>query len=887
MMTSRKMVLAAGLLVAAACAARAQYTAVVNPASVLVANFQGWGTSLAWWSNVVGGYSNRNDYCDLAFENGLGLNIIRYNIGGGENPALTNTITNYRAIMQGFEPANGVWNWNADQNQRWILTNAIAQGADIVDAFANSPPWWMTVSGSVTGNTNSNASLNDNLQTAYEIPFAVYLATVVSNLNVLDGVTFNYCTPMNEPVGTDWKYANGKQEGCNIDPGQQGRLVNDLRAQLIAQAPSVGIDAGEDFSEQNTFNDLDSYTNGALPNVSLFTTHTYSANDASALHIAAVSSGKPIWVAEYGDGDATGLTMAQRIHDDITEMRVQGWVYWQFVDNAGGWGCLYNPLVAATNASFTTDYSYNEKYFTMAQFSDLVVQGCDIISVNDNYTLAAYYPALQDLVLVMVNTNTASTSVTYNLDAFTSLPSQVTVYQTDANLDEYTASLPSLSVSGGKFTSSIPGQSVTSFVLAGVTLAPVLVNQPSYAFTNPLTLYSGANPTLSVSAVGGAPLGYQWFSNGVALAGVTTAAYTPPTAAQGTNIYDCVVANAAGSITSQVWSVSVVSPPTAPFPQSVLALSPVGYWRLDEPPINGSGNQGVVCHDYWGGNNGVYSNADLGQTGYNPTTDPTETATLFGSYLSTNSDAGQIANVDFSAPPGGNAEFSVVAWVMAGAQTSDAGIVAKGYGGGGEQFVLDTGSDSVATHGFRFFVRDAFGNAYGAGATITPDGNWHYLVGVCDEANGQVHLYVDGVDAADASMRPGMALLETSGGSAPGDPLMAIGSRSGSQASASLNNQFDGTIDDVAVVPSALTAAQIVTLYSAALAVNTTPTNILISISNNLMTLSWPANHIGWQLQTTTNIVSTNWVDVAGSDATNIVIVSATNPAAFYRLAYP
>src|SRR5579863_7512664 len=80
--------------------------------------FEGWGTSLGWWANVVGGYTNRDAYADLAF-NGLKLNIVRYNIGGGENPGITNTLQP-RARMQGFEATRGSWNWSADPNQRWI-----------------------------------------------------------------------------------------------------------------------------------------------------------------------------------------------------------------------------------------------------------------------------------------------------------------------------------------------------------------------------------------------------------------------------------------------------------------------------------------------------------------------------------------------------------------------------------------------------------------------------------------------------------------------------------------------------------------------------------------------------------------------------------------------
>jgi serine protease Do len=76
-----------------------------------------------------------------------------------------------------------------------MLKAAIASGVNPVEAFANSPPRWMTVSGSATG---SVANTN-NLQVTFEDTFAVYLATVMSNVTVLDGVPFEFATPMNEP----------------------------------------------------------------------------------------------------------------------------------------------------------------------------------------------------------------------------------------------------------------------------------------------------------------------------------------------------------------------------------------------------------------------------------------------------------------------------------------------------------------------------------------------------------------------------------------------------------------------------------------------------------------------------------------------------------------
>ena len=73
------------LLLTSVLSGQADYTALVDPNVVVVTNFEGWGTSLCWWANVVGGYPNRETYADLAFSQ-LKLNIVRYNIGGGENP---------------------------------------------------------------------------------------------------------------------------------------------------------------------------------------------------------------------------------------------------------------------------------------------------------------------------------------------------------------------------------------------------------------------------------------------------------------------------------------------------------------------------------------------------------------------------------------------------------------------------------------------------------------------------------------------------------------------------------------------------------------------------------------------------------------------------------
>jgi hypothetical protein len=107
------------------------------------------------WANFVGGLPKEDfDYVvDLLFDprKGLGMNIVRYNIGGGADLTFD---TNLRPFgdVPGFKSGpNEPYDWTADKRQRAVLFAARDKGANVFEAFNNSPPHWMTLSGSVTG----------------------------------------------------------------------------------------------------------------------------------------------------------------------------------------------------------------------------------------------------------------------------------------------------------------------------------------------------------------------------------------------------------------------------------------------------------------------------------------------------------------------------------------------------------------------------------------------------------------------------------------------------------------------------------------------------------------------------------------------------------------
>lgn len=70
-------------------------------------------------------------------------------------------------------------------------------------------------------------------------------------------------------------------------------------------------------------------------------------------------------------------------------------------------------------------------------------------------------------------------------------------------------------------------------------------------------------------------------------------------------------------------------------------------------------------------------------------------------------------------------------------------------------------------------------------------------------------------------------------------------------------------------------------------------TNIVASVSGNQLTVSWPADHTGWILQSQTNSldvgITSDWTDISGSETNNesVITIDPANPAMFFRLRSP
>ncbi|WP_018758984.1 RICIN domain-containing protein [Paenibacillus terrigena] len=449
------------------------YTAIVNP-DKQYQTWEGWGTSLAWFANRIGGASDatRNWYADQLFDvnQGLGFNIVRYNIGGGENPQ--HHFLELRAAVPGFKASSTAdYDWSSDANQRWMLQAAKARNTPqhfIAEAFANSPPWWMTNSGSVTGPV---LPLTDNLKGDMFDDFADYLTTVVQHFKDNEGITFRTLSPINEPDGL-WVYSN-RQEGAFYSQYSRGTIIQHVHDALVQKGlPTTqsSADSNAVFLARDTIN---AYTDITKSMISQYNVHTYYGNDTERKQVFYAAGNKPIWMSEHGDGEANGIEMSRSIVSDIKYMKNSAWVYWQAVEEnaAPGWGMIETDLNDANNNAFTPNVK--QKFWSMAQWSKFIRPGYRIIDIEDGDSVAAYDAASQKLVIITVNDRSSSNNVTYDLTKFGDITGGVTAYRTVAPSNGVTPeNFANINVvmNNRSFQNTVPAYSVTTYVVDGVTL---------------------------------------------------------------------------------------------------------------------------------------------------------------------------------------------------------------------------------------------------------------------------------------------------------------------------------------------------------------------------------------------------------------------------------
>ncbi len=475
----------------------------ISPYSTSLVNdgvFEGWGTSLCWWANRVG-YSDSlsQQTADLFFgDDGLRMNIARFNIGGGDNPSHDH-ITRTDSNMPGYTVYNNgnvTYNWNADANQRNVLMHAIKSCSTdlIVEMFSNSPPYYMCKSGCSTGNTNPGAN---NLKDDCYDDFAAYLAEVCKHYKEDWGVTINSVEPLNEPYTNFWGANSAKQEGCHFDIGNsESTIILELQKAMAQRGMGDVILCGTDETSIDTQIDAYKALSGDAKNaISRIDTHTYGGSKRTELYETAVSAGKNLWMSEV-DGAGTagknagamsgGLWLAQRMIDDCNGLRCSAWILWQAIDKhicAAGYNGKKDSGMIDTNTGFwglaIADHDKDtiiltKKYYAFGQLSRYIRPGSMLLPSSGS-SLAAYDPNTHQLVIAAINTSGGNSDISFDLSQFADIGDSVQAIRTSNS--ENWAQLSPIAVNGMSFSATMPANSITTYIIDDVTVKALPQNE--------------------------------------------------------------------------------------------------------------------------------------------------------------------------------------------------------------------------------------------------------------------------------------------------------------------------------------------------------------------------------------------------------------------------
>lgn len=364
--------------------------------------FKGFGTSLCWFANAVGTRGDdavKEHLCNILFdqnsENSLKLNIVRYNIGGWDDECGVKLRNG--GNIQGY---NTKTHWDdTDMGQRYFLKKAKELGVGVFEAFSNSPPSNMTVSGSVEGHKNR---CKNNLKSDKIDDFSNYLVDVAIYLKEHDKIPFKSISPMNEPSGPGWIVGCG-QEGCFYGfLGIRRKLIKSLYKGLKDKQSEMHVSAcDENNMLQALFGILinpfmwkyvDQYNIHRYRIGDVLKFNTFNLEDSNVLRkiihfIMGKCLKKDIWMSEWGMGKVVNggdmeivFHFADSLINDLIYLKPTAWVYWQVVEDfsGNGWGCLQIPF----DNPKIENIVYSVQFTTFQHFTHFIKPGCKLLKLK-------------------------------------------------------------------------------------------------------------------------------------------------------------------------------------------------------------------------------------------------------------------------------------------------------------------------------------------------------------------------------------------------------------------------------------------------------------------------------------------------------------------------
>lgn len=331
-------------------------------------------------------------------------------------------------------------NWKTGNFNSWAPELANAKKAAANGALVFATPWNPPASLRLDGG-GGKYSTDPSKWASYRDYLNAYVKYMKDN-----GVNLHAISIQNEPdYSKDWTYWSATQ-------------IHDFILNYGASITTKLISA-ESFNYTKSLFDQILNDSKALANVSIFGTHLYGTSVNNFAYPLFESKGRPagkkVWMTEHYIGEketdvniANTMSIAKEIHDCMVTGNMSGYVYW--------WITWPNGLATGSGTIY-------QRAYAIGQFSKYIRPGYHRVDATATPATNVYvsaYTGDDKVVIVAVNTGTGSANQKFNLSGAS--VSSMSTYQTASGKNMVAGS--AVTVAGGSFTTSLPGQSITTFV---------------------------------------------------------------------------------------------------------------------------------------------------------------------------------------------------------------------------------------------------------------------------------------------------------------------------------------------------------------------------------------------------------------------------------------
>lgn len=429
--------------------------------------FETFGTSSCWWSQTVSDEETAREIARLLYDDktGLGLDVYRYNVGGGEadNPDCRIWDVNRRTeSFYVLNPQTGEYEYDftRDANARRMLDMAVEYGAEEIILFCNSPHFSMTASGHASGGLEPNVS---NLPKENYDEFVDYLLTI-ADWFVAEGYPVTAISPINEPQwswGGEWV----GQEGCHYTADEAVELL-ELFAVTMQERNSPYKLSGPESGELSPgyYEYIDKFFASEILNefCETYSGHSYWIDNRYDLKTMAGDKfrneypDKKLEMSEWCELPMTidsttvdsGLYMANILVQDLNLLGAVSWQSWTAVNGDGVLDIVNGEII-----------KYN-RYYAYKHFSQFIKEGMKRVTVMDSLEdesriASTAFRGDGETVLILINNAEEAKEI-----KLCGIYKSMDVYRTDSGTN-------CEKIYSDKFTNNItlPAKSITTIVL--------------------------------------------------------------------------------------------------------------------------------------------------------------------------------------------------------------------------------------------------------------------------------------------------------------------------------------------------------------------------------------------------------------------------------------